>query len=170
MVTAKSSWRVILFWWCITSSPSSSKKPNDEISSLSVSMLSSSSSSSDGTVISRHYNDDMALPNINNGNPLRHNDDLCRHQIVILLEVVNDAAPCPTSYLVVTIKSDSCFCLKLRSWGLKSPQEVFGNQAELKSIRQGQIFKDFAQNLTRQGLSHGHFWIETVVSNICPLI
>ena len=35
----------------------------------------------------------MALPNINNGNPLRHSDDLCRRQIVILLEVVNDAAP-----------------------------------------------------------------------------
>ena len=38
-------------------------------------------------------NDAMALPNINNGNPLRHSDDLCRRQIVILLEVVNDAAP-----------------------------------------------------------------------------
>ena len=39
-------------------------------------------------------NDAMVLPNINNGNPLHHNDDLCRHPIVILLEVVNDAAPC----------------------------------------------------------------------------
>ena len=39
-------------------------------------------------------NDTMALPNINNGNPLRHNEDLCRHPIIILLEVVNDAAPC----------------------------------------------------------------------------
>ena len=28
-----------------------------------------------------------------NGNPLRHNDDLRRHPVVILLEVVNDAAP-----------------------------------------------------------------------------
>ena len=45
------------------------------------------------TEIERILNDAMALPNINNGNPLRHNDDLCRHQIVILLKVVNDAAP-----------------------------------------------------------------------------
>ena len=44
------------------------------------------------TILARR-NDGMALPNINNGNPLRHNDDLCRHPIVILLEVVNDAAP-----------------------------------------------------------------------------
>ena len=36
----------------------------------------------------------MTLPIINNGNPSHHNDDLCRHQIVILLEAVNDAAPC----------------------------------------------------------------------------
>ena len=35
----------------------------------------------------------MALPNINNGDPLYHNDDFCRHTIVISLEVVNDAAP-----------------------------------------------------------------------------
>ena len=35
----------------------------------------------------------MALPNINNGNPLCDNNDLCRHRIVILLEVVNDATP-----------------------------------------------------------------------------
>ena len=38
-------------------------------------------------------NNAMALPNINNGNPLHHNDDLYRHPIVILLEVINDAAP-----------------------------------------------------------------------------
>ena len=44
--------------------------------------------------IDRILNDAMALLNINNGNLLRHNDDLCHHQIVILLEVVNDAAPC----------------------------------------------------------------------------
>ena len=42
------------------------------------------------TEIERILNDAMALPNINNGNPLRHNDDLYHHQIVILLEVVND--------------------------------------------------------------------------------
>ena len=45
------------------------------------------------TEIERILNDAMALPNINNGNPLCHNDDFCRHPIVILLEVVNDAAP-----------------------------------------------------------------------------
>ena len=41
------------------------------------------------TEIERIFNDAMALLNINNGNPLYHNDDLCRHRIVILLEVVN---------------------------------------------------------------------------------
>ena len=45
------------------------------------------------TKIERILNDGIALPNINNGNPLRHYADLCRHQIVILLEVINDAAP-----------------------------------------------------------------------------
>ena len=45
------------------------------------------------TEIEQILNDAMALPNINNGNPLRHYDDLCCHQIVILLEVVNGAAP-----------------------------------------------------------------------------
>ena len=45
------------------------------------------------TEIERILNDAKALLNINNDNPLRHNEDLCRHQIVILLEVVNDAAP-----------------------------------------------------------------------------
>ena len=45
------------------------------------------------TEIERILNDPMALLNINNGNLLRHNDNLCHHQIVILLEVVNDAGP-----------------------------------------------------------------------------
>ena len=45
------------------------------------------------TEIEQKLNDAMALPNINNGNSLCHNDDLCRDQIVILLEVVNDNAP-----------------------------------------------------------------------------
>ena len=49
------------------------------------------------TEIERILNDAMALPNINNGNPLHQNDDLCRHQIVILLEVDNDATPCTDS-------------------------------------------------------------------------
>ena len=53
------------------------------------------------TEIERILNDAMALPSINNGNPLRHNDNLCRHQIVILLEVVIDAAPwCVVSELI----------------------------------------------------------------------
>ena len=47
-------------------------------------------------------NDGMALPNINNGKPLSHNDDLCRHRIIILLEVINDAA-LDISQLVSTI-------------------------------------------------------------------
>ena len=53
------------------------------------------------TEIERILNNATALPNINNSNPLRHNDDLCRHPIVILLEVVNDAAPCylPTAVM-----------------------------------------------------------------------
>ena len=44
------------------------------------------------TEIEQMFNNAMVLPNINNGNPLRHNDDLCHHRIVILLEVVIDAA------------------------------------------------------------------------------
>ena len=44
------------------------------------------------TEIEQILNDAMALPNIINGIPVRHNDDLCCHQIIILLEVVNDAA------------------------------------------------------------------------------
>ena len=44
------------------------------------------------TEIEQILNDAMALLNINNGNPLCHNDDLCPHQIIILLEVVNYAA------------------------------------------------------------------------------
>ena len=43
--------------------------------------------------IEQILNDAKPLPNIKNGNPLRHNDDLCRHPIFILLEVVNHAAP-----------------------------------------------------------------------------
>ena len=33
--------------------------------------------------IERILNDAMALLNINDADPLRHNDDECRHQIVI---------------------------------------------------------------------------------------
>ena len=62
------------------------------------------------TEIERILNDEMALPNINNGNPLHHNNDLCPHQIVILLEVVNDAAPCQkhlnTEQVVIPFSND----------------------------------------------------------------
>ena len=46
------------------------------------------------------FNDSMALLNINNSNPLLHNNDLCHHQIIILLIVVNDAAPCFTCHKI----------------------------------------------------------------------
>ena len=45
------------------------------------------------TEIERILNDAMVLPSINNGNLLRHNDDLFRHPIIILFDLVNDAAP-----------------------------------------------------------------------------
>ena len=38
-------------------------------------------------------NDDGALQNITDGNPLRHNDDQRCHQIVIFIKMVSDAAP-----------------------------------------------------------------------------
>ena len=47
--------------------------------------------------IVRMLNDDMALRNIYDADPLRHNDDEYRHPIVILVKVVNDAAPCYAS-------------------------------------------------------------------------
>ena len=37
------------------------------------------------TEIERMFNDDMVLRNINDANPLRHNDNEDRHQIVILV-------------------------------------------------------------------------------------
>ena len=43
--------------------------------------------------IERILNDSMALRNISDTDQLRHNDDECRHQIVILFKVINDAAP-----------------------------------------------------------------------------
>ena len=43
--------------------------------------------------IERILNDSMALQNISDADQLRHNDDECRHQIVILFKVINDAAP-----------------------------------------------------------------------------
>ena len=39
-------------------------------------------------------NKGLALRNITDNNPLCNNDAKCRHQIVILLKVVNDATPC----------------------------------------------------------------------------
>ena len=61
--------------WRLTSSSSSYFKSNDDLSSLKM------------MEIEQILNDTMTLPNINNGNPLRHNDDLCYHPIIILLEV-----------------------------------------------------------------------------------
>ena len=37
------------------------------------------------TEIERMFNDDMVLRNINDADPLRHNDNKYRHQIVILV-------------------------------------------------------------------------------------
>ena len=37
------------------------------------------------TEIKRMSNDGMALRNIYDADPLRHNDDKCRHQIIILV-------------------------------------------------------------------------------------
>ena len=44
-------------------------------------------------VIELFINNDKALRNITDGNPLCQNDDEWRHQIVILVKVVNDAFP-----------------------------------------------------------------------------
>ena len=63
------------------------------------------------TEIERKLNDAMALTNINNGNPLCHNDNLCHHQIVILLEVVNDATPW---YDLIRIVSENILKKRLR--------------------------------------------------------
>ena len=46
------------------------------------------------TVIEPLIKNGKALRNINYVNQLLHNDDECRHQIVILVHVVNDDAPC----------------------------------------------------------------------------
>ena len=63
------------------------------------------------------FNDAMALPNINYGNPLRHNDDLCRNRIVILLEVVNNALA-QIYHRIVTLCFDS-LAIRLLSEDLK---------------------------------------------------
>ena len=47
-----------------------------------------------------------ALPNITDGNLLRQNDDKCRHEIIILVQVVNDAAPWSAKVLVTA--SEHC--------------------------------------------------------------
>ena len=46
------------------------------------------------TDIERILNDGFALQNITDGNPFHHNADWYHHQIVIFIQVVNDAAPC----------------------------------------------------------------------------
>ena len=45
------------------------------------------------TVIELFFNDGRPFWNINDVNPLHQNDDKCHHQIVIIAQVVNDAAP-----------------------------------------------------------------------------
>ena len=45
-------------------------------------------------VIEPFFNNDRALYNLNDDNPLRQNDDECHNQMVILVKVINDAAPC----------------------------------------------------------------------------
>ena len=45
------------------------------------------------TEIGRILNDGLALQNIADGNPLRHYDNKHHHQIVILIQVVNEIAP-----------------------------------------------------------------------------
>ena len=47
--------------------------------------------------IEQILNDGLALSNFTDSNPLRH-DDKYRHQIIILIQVVNDAAPCLKLY------------------------------------------------------------------------
>ena len=44
------------------------------------------------TEIEGLINDGRALQNITDGNPLRQNDDRCRHQIVIFIKIVSNAA------------------------------------------------------------------------------
>ena len=46
------------------------------------------------TEIEPLINNGKALRNITDCNPLHQNDVKCRNQIVILVKVVNDAAPC----------------------------------------------------------------------------
>ena len=45
------------------------------------------------TEIEQLLNNGRTLWNITDGNPLCQNDDKCHHQIIILVKVVNDAAP-----------------------------------------------------------------------------
>ena len=45
------------------------------------------------TVIELFFNDGRPFWNINDVNTLRQNDDECRHQTIIIVKVVNDAAP-----------------------------------------------------------------------------
>ena len=48
----------------------------------------------------------------NDDNPLRHNDAECRHQIVILLKVITDVAPCS----VLKVKRNISKTLKLSKY------------------------------------------------------
>ena len=48
------------------------------------------------TVIEPFFDNDRVLRNITDVNPLCHNDNECCLKIVMLVKVVNDAAPCCT--------------------------------------------------------------------------
>ena len=46
------------------------------------------------TVIEPLFNNSKALHNMNDVNPLGHNDEVWHHQIIIFVNVVNGPAPC----------------------------------------------------------------------------
>ena len=48
-------------------------------------------------------NEDEALQNITDGKPLCHSDDQSRHQIVIFIKIVRDAAPWATGLLTYAV-------------------------------------------------------------------
>ena len=95
------------------------------------------------TEIERILNDAMALPYINNGNPLRHNDDLCCPQIVILLQVVNDAAPWHGLRLA-PLTSDTKILShnpNFQSWNLRSWSKTWAFSWYLLPSRTVEIFR-----------------------------
>ena len=63
------------------------------------------------TVIEPFFNNYSALHNMNDINPLCQNDGECRHQLVILVKAVNDAAPWWIDFNIDKQKKKK-FCLK----------------------------------------------------------